>query len=187
MVREARRLGLPNARFVRLRAEELPAELGSFRILTLAQSFHWFETADVARSLFELVEPGGALVHVGATTHEGDGNVPREEIARLIEQWLGPERRAGAGVRRYSPEGNQRRLIEAAGFRNRRELDAAWEEPFSRSEDDVVASVFSLSYAAPHLFGERRAEFEQELRALLRGRGPFQERPRPVTATIWDR
>jgi hypothetical protein len=37
----------------------------------------------------------------------------------------------------------------------------------TRTTDEVVASVFAVSRSAPHLFGDRLAEFERELRALL--------------------
>ena len=186
MVREAERSAPGNARFLRLRAEELPAGLGSFRVIAAAQSFHWLESG-VAGVLHELLEPGGAFVHVGATTHEGDGNVPRAEIAELVREYLGPVRRAGAGVLPDGTRSDERELLESHGFSNRRELDVPRGEIFERSEDDVVASVFSLSSAAPHLFGDRLAAFEQDLRAVLRGRGPFHERARDITVTIWDR
>lgn len=186
MVREAERTAPPNARFLRVRAEELPAALGRFDVVAAAQSFHWLErgTAAVFR---ELLRPGGVFVHVGATTHEGDGNVPREEIAELIRSYLGPVRRAGATALPDGTRSDERELVESCGFSNRRVLEIPRGEVFPRSEDDVVASVFSLSYAAPHLFGDRLAAFERDLRALLRGRGPFAERARGITATLWDR
>jgi len=187
MVRVAERGAAANERFVHLRAEELPDELGLFRVVTLAQSFHWFETEEIARTLRTMLDPGGSLVHVGATTHEGDGNVPRDEISELITRWLGARRRAGQGYREMQPGADHRVIFDRVGFRNRRELDVERDETIDRSEDDVVASVFSQSFSAPHLFGERVGEFEAELRALLRGRGPFTERPRSLTATIWSR
>src|SRR5207248_8533862 len=106
----------PNTRFVQLRAEELPAGLGSFDVITLAQSFHWFQTDEVARTLHGMLVADGTLVYVGATTHEGEGNVPRDEIAALVERWLGPEKRAGQGVRILSPE-HPRDVIDRNGFR----------------------------------------------------------------------
>lgn len=118
-------------------------------------------------------------MHVGATTHEGDGNVPRDEIAALIERWLGPDPRVKSG--------DHRAVFDRVGLRNRREIGVERDETIARSEDDVVSSVLSLSYAAPHRFGDRLDAFERELRALLHGRGPFHERPRPITLTIWDR
>jgi SAM-dependent methyltransferase len=184
MVRVAERGAAANERFVHLRAEELPAGLGTFRVVTLAQSFHWFASDDVARTLHEMLQLDGTLVFVGATTHEGDGNVPRAEIAELVERWLGPEKRAGRGLRVFGEE--PRNVLDRAGVRNRRDIEVERDEAYSRSEDDVVASVFSQSFSAPHLFGDRLAEFETELRALLRGRGPFVERPRSITLTLWD-
>jgi len=186
MVRVAERGAAANERFVHMRAEELPAGLGTFHIITLAQSFHWFETDEVAATLHQMLEPGGALVHVGATTHEGDGNVPRAEISELISRWLGARRRAGQGFRDLQPGADHRVIFDRVGFRNRRELEVERDETVQRSEDEVVASVFSQSFSAPHLFGERAGEFEAELRALLHGRGPFSERPRSITLTLWD-
>jgi SAM-dependent methyltransferase len=184
MVRVAARGAAANERFVHLRAEALPAGLGRFRVVTLAQSFHWFAGDDVARTLGRMLDADGTLVFVGATTHEGDGNVPRAEIAELVERWLGSTRRAGRGVRVFGEDPKD--VLDRAGLRNRREIEVERDERFDRSEDEIVASVFSQSYSAPHLFADRVGEFERELRALLRGRGPFSERPRSITLTLWD-
>jgi len=52
----------------------------------------------------------------------------------------------------------------------------------------VVASVFSLSWAAPNLFGHRIEVFERDLRRLLRqvsANGRFVEQARDVELVIW--
>jgi SAM-dependent methyltransferase len=177
MVREARAHAGADERFVHLPAEDLPAGLGVFRVVTLAQSFHWMDQPSVARILFEMLEAGGAIVHVGATTHEGEGDVPREEIDALIRRYVGdwPQGRA-----------DERRNLGAAGFDGPVEIDVPRHEAFSRSEDDIVASVYSLSYASPERFGDRREAFEAELRALLRGR-TFTERPRGIGLLVYRR
>jgi SAM-dependent methyltransferase len=177
MLREAERDAASNERFVHVRAEELPAGLGRFRVATLAQSFHWLEQERVARALYGMLEPGGALVHVGATTHEGDGDVPRAEIDALIRRYLGdrPENRS-----------DERRNIGAIGFDGPVEIEIERDEVFERDEDGVVASVFSLSYAAPARFGGRRDAFERDLRELLGGR-TFHERPRAITLLVYRR
>jgi hypothetical protein len=54
--------------------------------------------------------------------------------------------------------------------------------------DEVVSSVFSLSSAAPHLFGDRLGEFERELRELLDAAaldGRFGERMREIALMVW--
>ena len=80
--------------------------------------------------------------------------------------------------------------MRAAGFGGPRELEVGGGRVFERSEDDVVASVYSLSSAAPHLFGERLGDFEADLRSLLRRTSPegrFSERARAVALEIWSR
>ncbi|HEY1563398.1 MAG TPA: class I SAM-dependent methyltransferase [Gaiellaceae bacterium] len=177
MVREAQAQAAANERFVHLRAEELPAGLGTFRVVTLAQSFHWMDQPVVAPILSEMLEPGGALVHVGATTHEGDGDVPRAEIDALIRRYLGD----------WPPgRSDERSNLGGVGLEGPVQIDISRDETFARSEDDVLASVYSLSYASPERFGERRAAFEQELRTLLAGR-TFTERPRGITLLVYRR
>lgn len=61
-------------------------------------------------------------------------------------------------------------------------------EVISRSADEVVAAVFSLSSAAPHLFGADVERFEADLRALLDDAAPagvFSERTRDVALDVW--
>jgi SAM-dependent methyltransferase len=191
MVAEARRRSaLNNVEFIKLRAEELGARLGTFRVATFAQSFHWFDQARVAAAVSQLLKPGGTAVHVSATTHEGEGDVPREQIAKLVREYLGPARRAGSGALHGRTPSNEDDAFTATGFDGPRYVDVGGARHFERSEDDVVAPVFSLSSAAPHLFGERFAEFENDLRALLMRASPngrFHERSRDIALRIWTR
>ena len=196
--REAARRRVANVRWVQLRAEDLPAGLGTFRVATFAQSFHWMDRARVASVVFTMLEPGGAWVHVNATTHQGVGGghdlpapaPPREQITDLVRAYLGPVRRAGRRTLAAGTPAGEDEVMVAAGFAGPRRLDVGGGRVFARSEDDIVASVFSLSWAAPHLFGDRLGEFEAELRQLLRAASPeghFCERAREIELVIWTR
>ena len=207
MLGEARRgataAGIRNVTWLNSRAEDVPAAVGPFRAATMAQSFHWMDRSRVAARLHQLVEPGGALAHIHATTHQGiDGTTPlphprppRREIDALIGRYLGDRRRAGRGHRPMDETTElDRQRAEAALF-----TAAGWSGPahrvvpgriVERGADDVVASVFSLSYAAPHLFGHRLAAFEQELRGLLDRASPnglFSEQLREIAVEIGHR
>lgn len=190
---EAARQGVRNARRVQMPAEALPGQLGSFRAATFAQSFHWMDQEKVAPVVRGMLEPGGHWIHVNATTHEGvnapgdlpSPSPPRAEIEDLIRQYLGPTRRAGSRINERTPSGED--AVMAAGFSGPRRVVVAgrvWE----RSEDEVVASVFSLSWAAPHLFADRLSDFELNLRRLLwrtSRDGRFSERAREIELVIW--
>ena len=177
-----------------LRGEELPAELGTYRLVTFAQSFHWMDRPRVAAAVHGMLEPGGALVHVGATTHEGsevDGRhpaPPRAEIRALVERYLGPGRRAGrSALPGGTTASGEDEIYRAAGFRGPRRVTVP-DRVVTRDADQVVASVFSLSSSAPHLFGDRLPAFEADLRALLAAAGPagrFTERLSEIALDLW--
>lgn len=195
--RQAERRGAENADWVHMRAEELPGDLGSFRVVTFAQSFHWMERERVAAAVREMLEPDGAWVHVHATTHRGfdedqlsEPAPPHEAIDELVKAYLGPVRRAGRGTLPHGTPSGEEDAMLAAGFDAPRRLDVSGGRVLERSEDDVVASVYSRSSSAPHLFAGRLDEFEAELRELLRRTAPdgrFSERAREIELVVWRR
>lgn len=199
--RQAAAAGITNVEWVNMRAEALPAHLGHYRVATLAQAFHWMDRARVARLLHGVLTKDGALVHVSATTHQGiESNValpyprpPRQEIDRLVKRFLGPRRRAGKATLRDVTAGEaetgsyEAEFYRAAGFTDPTRVEVPG-RLVVRNADDIVASVFSVSSSAPHLFGDRRRSFEVELRELLRGVSPhgrFSEQMREMAIDIW--
>jgi len=59
-----------------------------------------------------------------------------------------------------------------------------------RTADDVVATVFSLSATAPHLFGDRQDAYEADVReilALASPSGRFSVRLPDNSLRIWKR
>lgn len=202
MLAEARaraaRHGVENAEWAQLRAEDLPAGLGTFQVTTFAQSFHWMDRPRVASIVREMLAPGGVWVHVNATTHRGieDGTdlpepaPPHGQIEELVKAYLGPVRRAGRGTLPNGTPGNEEEIMVEAGFGGPTRLVVDGGRVLDRTEDEVVASVYSRSSSAPHLFGERLAEFEAQLRGLLRRTAPdgrFSERSREIELVIWTR
>lgn len=194
--RQADAHSVTNAEFKHVRAEKLPGALGRFRVATFAQSFHWMDRPRVAAAVKGMLEPCGVWVHVNATTHRGAGDdellkpaPPHQAIEELVRTYLGPVRRAGRGTLPTGPPGGEEDVMVAAGFRGPRRLKVADDRVLDRSEDEVVASVYSQTGSAPHLFDERQAEFEAELRALLRQTSPdgrFSERTRVIELVLWN-
>ncbi|MER7008953.1 class I SAM-dependent methyltransferase [Dactylosporangium sp. NPDC000555] len=198
MIAEAARR-VPGVDWRVLRAEELPADLGEFRVATFAQSFHWMDQPLVAERVRGMLRPGGAWVHVGATTHRGlDGagahdalphpRPPWDEVDALVREYLGPVRRAGRGTLPHGTPGGEEDVMRAAGYRGPRRLIAWPGGVAERGADELVSSVYSQSFSTPHLFGERRGAFEADLRRLLTAASPsgrFAERTREIEVVIW--
>ena len=201
MVREAAaaagRAGVDTVDWRHLRAEDLTTDLGAFRVVTFAQSFHWMDQSLVARAVRELLEPDGAWVHVFATTHRGapgDDTLPHprppwDGIDALVARYLGPVRRAGQGLLPHGTAGGEEDVMRAAGYRGPWRLPVARGEVVDRTTDEVVAAVLSLSSSAPHLFADRLAAFEDDLRGLLAdasATGLFSERTLDIELVIWS-
>jgi SAM-dependent methyltransferase len=177
--RAAARLGIGNASWVCQRAEALPAGLGSFRAVTFAASFHWMDRPAVASAVATMLDSGGAVVQVDAPGYRPEelaaearqGSLPfppppDEALDRLRRDYLGPDRRAGQGIRNTSPAGEDQ-VFQQAGFLPAEIVAVPDRRAVERTADDVVALVFSNSSTAPHLLGGRRGDYERDMRQIL--------------------
>ncbi|HEY3577734.1 MAG TPA: class I SAM-dependent methyltransferase [Gaiellaceae bacterium] len=183
MLAEGRRVaaerGIANIRWVQAVAEDLPdAAPGPYRLVTFGQSFHWTDEARVAEALYDMLEPGGALaliVHTveGRPTPPGPGPppIPHAEIAALVEQYLGPARRAGQGV---APVRTHRfeDVLARTRFGEPRSIFVPGIPDLVRDSESVLSGYFSMSSSAPHLFGDRAGDFAADVRELLASRSP---------------
>jgi hypothetical protein len=195
MIERARSVA-PDVRWEVLRAEELPAGLGTFRVITFAQSFHWMDQPLVAERVRPMLAGGGTWVHVHATTHRGAQTAdamphpqpPWAAIDDLVATYLGPVRRAGRGTLPGGTRSGEEDVMRAAGYRGPARVTVGGGEVVTRGVDEIVAAVFSLSNSTPHLFGDRVPAFEMDLRALLAAAaddGRFSERTREIELVIW--
>jgi SAM-dependent methyltransferase len=166
--------GVLDVRWIQAVAEDLvDLDLGRFELVTFGQSFHWTDRERVAETVYDLLVPSGGLaviVHAfeGRPRPAGPGAppIPHDAIRDLISRYLGPRERAGRGLRSLSPERHEQ-VLARTRFGEPRTIFCPGRRDLVRSADQVVASYFSTSFAAPHLFGDRLAEFEAELRAEL--------------------
>lgn len=174
--------GISRARWVQRRAEELPAGLGRFRIVTFGASFHWMDRPKVAAIVRRMLDPGGAVVQVSAWNV-----VPLPEVVEELRvRYLGPDRRAGQTIRNTSPDGEDA-VFQAAGFPPMEEHVVPDGREVVRGVDDVVANVLSMSGTAPHLFGDRLDDFVRDLRAALEPHAPFRTTLGDNAVRIWRR
>ena len=193
--RQAEELGIVNARWVHALAEDLPAGQGVFRVATFAQSFHWMDRDRVAAAVHAMLEPGGAFVQVSTsadiafdTDRLPYAPPPRQEIRELVARYLGPVRRAGQGLLLYGTPDGEAAVLSRAGFEDVELVPVPSRELVVRTIDDLVATQYSTSSTAPHLFGDRLPQFEAELRALLAAAsasGRFAERTGDTELRMW--
>jgi SAM-dependent methyltransferase len=177
--RHAGRARVANVQWVEALAEQIPElDLGRFRLVTFGQSFHRTDREPVGEAVFDLLEPGGNLALV-AHTVEGRPKppgpplpeIPHQAIRSLVDKYLGPAPRAGLGFAGPATD----RWEDALGrtrFGRGRRIFAPGRPDIVQDVDSVLANYLSMSFAAPHLFGDRLDRFVAEARQVLAERSP---------------
>jgi SAM-dependent methyltransferase len=178
MLAEGRRAagekGIVNIRWVQGLAEDLPAVApGPYRLVTFGQSFHWTDEEHVTEAVYEMLEPGGALALIVHTVtgrprppDPGAPAIPHDEITALVEKYLGSTRRAGQGTARKRTHRFED-VLAGSRFGAPEQFFVPGIPDLLRDSQSVLSGYFSLSYSAPHLFGDRVDDFAAEVRELL--------------------
>ena len=175
--RRAGQAGIGTIRWVQALAEDLPTlDLGLFKVVTFGQSFHWTDRERVTETVYEMLEPGGALAliaheHAGRPQPIGPGYppIPHDAIHALIDRYLGPRRRAGQGFA-APPADRYEDALARTRFGAPLQIYCAGRPDIVQDIDGVLANYFSMSFAAPHLFGDQLERFEADVRAELAAR-----------------
>ena len=179
------------ARFIRASVEDLPADLGTFRVVVVAQAFHWFDGPRAAEAIHRLMEPGGHCVIVYAWSLRGDPapGIALPEPPYAAMDALG-ERLGGrqTGLPRTAPD-DESGPMTAAGF----DGPAAWRVPGGEvivsSPSDLIARWLSRSDTAEFRTGRRREEYVAAADQLPRSisEAGFAERLRDARLNVWTK
>jgi SAM-dependent methyltransferase len=177
MLDEARRhaadSNVTNVRWIQATAEDIGGlHLGPLRVATFGQSFHWTEREAVSEVLYELLEPGGAIVLI---THDidarpappgtGDPPIPHAEIRELVDRFLGADRPYGG--KRWLPTDRYEDALGRTRFGRPVTVHAPGREDITPDIDGVISNYLSMSFSSPPLFGGQLDLFIGELRSLL--------------------
>ncbi|MGV9427947.1 class I SAM-dependent methyltransferase [Streptomyces sp. NPDC003656] len=145
----------------------LPAmSIGPVLLTVMGAAYHWMDREQVPRDLDRVIEPGGAIVLASGDLAPAPW---REVVDRVRTRHLGPERRASKGT--YSHPRERHQDVLARSPFSQIETDR-WDYTLTRTIDEVVGWVFSLSYSSPAQLGNKKAAFEEELRQALLGFAP---------------
>lgn len=137
---------------------------GPYRLAMACRSFNWMDQYPLLDKLHAIVTPGGGV----ALTGDGSfwtGEEPWQETVRcVIRKFLGRDRRAGE--KKYAaPTEPYTSMLSNSGYRDVEYRDV----PVSRewTVEGIIGYLYSTSFSARHLYGERVTEFEAMMRTRL--------------------
>jgi SAM-dependent methyltransferase len=170
---------LTNVSWVLATAEDLPAAAtGPFRLITFGQSFHRMDELPVARAVYEMLEPSGAVALIAHSVegrpippNPGHPPIPHDEMRALVLSYLGSLERNGLGFAGIRDHTWQDILVQTRFG----EVEEVWSPGIPdllRDTDSVISGYLSMSWSAPHLYGDRLDRFTVDARALLEARSP---------------
>ena len=168
--KQAEKSKVANIVWIQGGAEDLPnmnESLGRFKLVAMGSSFHWMDREKTLKDLHGMVEHGGGIVIVDASSLWTKATEWQEPAKKVIQKWLGEERRTVKGLYK-EPERRHEEIVVQSEFHTM-EL---WEHKYivTTDLDGVVGNIYSTSFANPNLLGDKKESFEKDLReTLLRG------------------
>ena len=143
---------------------DLGPHLGEFRLVTMGRSFHWMERDQTLAALDRLVVPGGAVAVLGEHHVEAADNDWRAVWERIREKWTGTA--GGSRARRRNPDWvPHEAVLRRSAFSEVGRLTVALAR--DTEFEALIGRAYSMSSSTPAALGDRRADFEADLRQAL--------------------
>ena len=133
-------------------------------LVTICRAFHWLDQAAILAHLDTQVGPDGVVAVFGDNSFWTATSAWKAAVRAVIQDFLGEARRAGASTFQHHNR-PYRDIMRESPFNQVEELTV----PVTRTwtADAILGYLYSTSFAAPGLFGDRLDEFDQAVRAVL--------------------
>jgi trans-aconitate methyltransferase len=156
--------------------KDLTTNEGPYRLATACRSFNWMDQYPLLQKLHHIIEPGGGVALIGDGSFWTGSELWQRKLKEVIQSFLGQERRAGQST--YSAPVEPYVITLKKNSYEDPHLETI---PIDREWDiqSIIGYLYSTSFAARRLFGERIDEFEttleHELSKVNGGNGLFIE------------
>ncbi|MEH0441510.1 class I SAM-dependent methyltransferase [Streptomyces scabiei] len=138
-------------------------------LVTCGRVFHWLNQPRFLDRLAEYVDPSAVLAVFSDRSLWTAESAWQQAARAVVQQFLGAQRRAGDGV--FGPPGPPyEEVLRASAFCEVTTATIPVRREWSIAE--VIGYLYSTSFAASHLFGDRKDAFETALTEAL---SPFAE------------
>jgi SAM-dependent methyltransferase len=151
-----------NILWVNAPAEDLPGGIGAFRLITMAQSFHWMERERVLDACFDLLHKDGAVAVISGGNPVSDIRARRgigATVAEVQDRWFASPSAPGSGGEQHVD------VIRRSRFRPVQEFRLPWVQEWDVTK--LIGFLYTTSYRMRDLVGANVDAFEQDLKASI--------------------
>lgn len=144
--------------------KEVTAAEGPYRLAIACRAFNWMDQYSLLQRLHHVLEPNGGVALIGDRSFWTGDEAWQKIIKKVIQGFLGQPRRAGNSTF-AAPDEPYILTLEKNGY----------DEPFYHAIplvrqwdiQSIIGYLYSTSFSARHLYGERIEEFENTMREEL--------------------
>jgi ubiquinone/menaquinone biosynthesis C-methylase UbiE len=140
--------------------EDISPELGPYRMIIACRSFHWMDQYKVLNNAKTVLSPGGIVAILGDGSLWTGNDDWQKTVKSVIQEFLGEARKARQGPYNASTEPYEN-MLRKCGYQRvsvfTLHLSRSW------TFETLLGYLYSTTFAAPDLFGERIDQFEHVL------------------------
>jgi len=143
---------------------DMPAGIGPFKLVTMGRSFHWMDREATLEILDRMVTPDGGVAILHDHHTKTVENRWRRAFHELADEY-GRKDSCHVRARESEDHRSHESVLMHSAFPHVERVSVFLK--VMRTADDIVGLAFSLSTTAPQKLGDRKDQFERELRAKL--------------------
>jgi len=141
---------------IHARAEDLPADLGPFDLVTIGRALHWMERGPTIAVLDRLLTADGAILTTGSAPAKDGRNPWLEVVERVSRSWAPHDERVLSVYRTW---------FDDTPFQEIEEITHVFAETVT--PEHLFARLLTRSSTSPAVLGDRVEDCRRELLAAL--------------------
>jgi len=179
--RQAQAARVTNVTWVQGSSEELPGNIGRFKLVTMGRSFHWMNREQVLTVLEGMVDDDGGLVIANDSCLVRPTTQWQRAIEDIQNRFLPPETPTNSTNPATTPEPHEA-ILARSPFRDLHRTTYEFDRPWTIEQ--AIGYLYSTSLPLHRLLGEHKTAFEQTITDTLLAIDPNGLFTEPVTLEV---
>ena len=167
----------------------ISVHIGDINLTVIARAFHWMDREQILKDLYKITKADGGITIISDSGPRDGLTLPWKEIIdQTVRRFLGEERKAGTQGTYSHPTKRFETVLQESEFRDLEFVDFKLERIWS--VDQIIGYLYSTSSSSLPILGDKKEQFEADLRRRLvelEPAGQFKEQVEIDILMAWKR